>query len=440
MKTILLSFISVTSIILTFIPILTFGQNMDSQTQQYRDDFEFFWQSIKDDYCYFDKKQTDWDKVKEIYTAQIDSLKTKGEFITFLENVFNELYDHHASLNANTKNSFRLVPSGTDIWAEFIVGNVRDMPVVTQVRKNFGADKTGIKSGMEIVAVNDVPVQEALKKILPKSFDANGFETNDIEAKNYALRLLLAGNHITPRKLTLRSNEEIIDFFPDDPGMLLENISYKTKVESDIIDDNIGYIRINNCLFDNELIPVFDSVMNSMKETKALILDLRETPSGGNTTVARAILGWFTDKDEFFQKHELTAEERQTGIKRSWMEIVSPREGKYYDKPLVVLADHWTGSVGEGIVIGFDALAKLNPGFKITIMGTKLAGLNGAIYSYEMPNTKIRFSFPVEKLFHVNGTPRELFIPDNVIDLINLTSSPGEDVILNKALNLLKEN
>lgn len=419
------------------IPVFSFGQDMNSQSQKFKEDFEFFWQSIKDDYCYFDKKQTDWEKVKEIYTPQIDSLKTKGDFITFLESVFNELYDHHASLNANTKNSYRLVPSSADIWAEFIVGNVRDMPVITQVRKNFGADKTGIKPGMEIIAVNDVPILEAVKKILPKSF-----EGEDIEAKNYALRLLLSGNHTTPRKLTLRSNEEIIDFFPDEPEMLLENITYETKVESDIIDNNIGYIKINNCLFDNELIPIFDNVMNSMNvmnNTKALILDLRETPSGGNTTVARAILGWFTEKDEFFQKHELTPEERQTGIKRSWMEIVSPREGKFYGKPLIVLADHWTGSVGEGIVVGFDALAKANSGSKITIMGTKLAGLNGAIYSYEMPNTKIRFSFPVEKLFHVNGTPRELFVPDNLIDLMNIPASPSEDIILNRAVNLLKK-
>lgn len=409
-------------------------QTQQFQRQQFKEDFEFFWQSIKDDYCYFDKKQTDWEKVKEIYTPQIDSLKTTGEFITFLESVFNELYDHHASLNANTKNSYRLVPSSADIWAEFI----EDKPLVTQVRKNFGADKTGIKPGMEIIAVNDIPVIEALEKILPKSFETGDIETSEIEAKNYALRLLVSGNHITPRKLTLKSDGMVMDFFPDEPGMLLENISYETKVESDIIDNNIGYIKINNCLFDNELIPLFDRVMNAMNGTRALILDLRETPSGGNTTIARAILGWFTEKDEFFQKHELTAEERQTGIKRSWMEIVSPREGKFYDKPLVVLADHWTGSVGEGIIIGFDALSKTDSGSKISVMGTKLAGLNGAIYSYEMPNTKIRFSFPVEKLFHVNGTPRELFVPDNLIDLINLPASPGEDIILNKAINLLK--
>lgn len=42
---------------------------------------------------------------------------------------------------------------------------------------------------------------------------------------------------------------------------------------------------------------------------------------------------------------------------------------------------------------------------KATIFGTRMAGLNGATYSHKMPNAGIGFSIPVEKLFHVNGTP-----------------------------------
>jgi len=172
--------------------------------------------------------------------------------------------------------------------------------------------------------------------------------------------------------------------------------------------------------------------MSNLSGTKSLILDLRETPSGGNTTVARAILGWFVNEDKFYQKHELPAEEKQTGIKRSWMEIVSPRAGKYYSKPVYVLAGHWTGSLGEGITAGFDAL---KTGATI---GTKLAGLCGAIYTFEMPNTKIKFSFPVEKLYHVNGTPREKYIPNIEINYKDL--SGDVDVVLNKALKIINTN
>jgi hypothetical protein len=102
-----------------------------------------------------------------------------------------------------------------------------------------------------------------------------------------------------------------------------------------------------------------------------------------------------------------------------------------YSKPVVLLVDHWTGSVSEGIVVGFDAFKR------VTTIGTKMAALNGAIYSYQMPNTKIGFSFPVEKLYHVNGIPREFFTPKIVVDLSN--QKVNEDRVLETALGYLNK-
>lgn len=401
---------------------LTSGQEQDYTSSQYKDDFNFFWTSINDDYCYFNKKKTDWLKVKEIYSREIDSIKTKDQFVSVLEKVFYEIYDHHASLNMNTDYSQRLVPSKTDIWAEF----VNDQPIITQVRKNYGAERCGIAAGMKVIAIDDLPFQKAIEPFIGKSL----IEI-DNEARSYALRLALAGNHIKPRKLTLQKNDIVKDYFPDAEGLLLERIKYSSRIESRIIE-GIGYIKINDCLFENELIREFDSVMQTMQNTSSLILDLRETPSGGNTTVARAILGWFINKEEYYQKHELFAEEKAFGIKRSWGEIVSPREGKYYSKPVVVLADHWTGSIAEGITIAFDGMKRAK------VIGTTLARLNGATYSYQMPNTKINFSFPVERLYHINGVPRELYEPTFKIDYTEFPPPVKKDPVLEKALSELK--
>jgi C-terminal processing protease CtpA/Prc len=102
------------------------------------------------------------------------------------------------------------------------------------------------------------------------------------------------------------------------------------------------------------------------------------------------------------------AEEKEFGVKRSWIEYVSPR-GRIYKKPLVVIVNRWTGSMGEGIAIGFDAMKRA------TIVGDKMAGLLGANYSFTLPETNIGFSFPAEKLFHVNGKPREDFVPSILV-------------------------
>jgi C-terminal processing protease CtpA/Prc len=399
------------------------SQNKNFTRQQFKEDFEFFWKSINDDYCYFNKKQTDWTKAKDIYSKQVDTITLRASFISCLEQMLYELYDHHCSLNTNTPASQRLVPTGTDMWAQFVNGK----PIITEVRKGFGAEKAGLVAGMEVVAVNNVPVNEA---IIP--FIGKVQKTIDTEAKSFALRSLLAGNHIAARKITAKYNSTVSDFYPDKEGLQLENIQYAAKVESRRIS-NIGYIKINNFFFDNNVINDFDNAINSMMNTKALIVDLRETPSGGNTTVARALLGRFINKEHFYQKHELYAEEKQTGIKRSWEEIVSPR-GVTYTKPLVVLVDHWTGSICEGITIAFDGMKRA------TVVGTQLARLNGAVYSYEMPNTKIGFNFPVERLYHINGLPRELYKPTVEVDMTKQHRKTNADAILDKALSILNQN
>ncbi len=392
--------------------------------EQYRQDFAYFWQNINDEYCYFNKKQTDWDKVKLLYAPLIDTVSSRSSFVGIIEKALYELYDHHCNLNTNTDYSRRLVPTSADVWAEY----QNNKPVITEVRMKSGAEACGITAGMEIVAINDIPVADAVTELLPKSL-----RKPDTESKAFALRLLLAGNHIQPRKFSLKINGVIKDYFPDKDGMQLEHHQYSGRIESKLYK-NIGYIRINNCLYDNELIQVFDSAMAEMKNTQAMILDLRETPSGGNTSVARAILGWFINKEHFYQQHEYYAEEKQTGIKRSWQEIVSPRAGKYYSKPLVILVNHWTGSIAEGITIGFDCLHR--PGTKI--IGTTMARLNGAVYSYEMPNTKIGFTYTAERLYHINGKPREEYVPNINLPLAALAAKKVDDVFITAALNYLK--
>src|SRR3989337_3784528 len=85
------------------------------KTGQYSQDFNYFWTTINDEYCYFNKKQTNWQKVKEIYAPVIDTITNRDQFVTVLEKALYEIYDHHAILNTNNDNSPRLVPAGADI-------------------------------------------------------------------------------------------------------------------------------------------------------------------------------------------------------------------------------------------------------------------------------------------------------------------------------------
>jgi Tricorn protease C1 domain len=60
---------------------------------KFADDFLEFWTDVKDNYAYFDKKQTDWDKVRTVYLPQAKNAKNRDELITVFENALEELYD-----------------------------------------------------------------------------------------------------------------------------------------------------------------------------------------------------------------------------------------------------------------------------------------------------------------------------------------------------------
>ena len=148
----------------------------------------------------------------------------------------------------------------------------------------------------------------------------------------------------------------------------------------------------------------FDSALDKMLDTKALVIDLRDTPSGGISSVARGILGRLIDKELPYQRHELVAEFHSTGIRRIWTEYVAPRPSTFQG-PVVVLVGPWTGSMGEGLAIGLSATRGA------PVLGRPMAHLLGALGEFTLPNSQIVVRIPVEKLFHVDGRPRESFMP-----------------------------
>ena len=208
----------------------------------------------------------------------------------------------------------------------------------------------------------------------------------DSDSYEYAANMVLAGKHNIKRKITVLENGVEKDYFPDaKPNKTEEN--FKELLEQKRLPGNIGYIRINNSLGNNELIKIFDKTVDAMMDTDGIILDLRETASGGNTTVARAIMGRFAEQERAYQKHVYTGEELETGIRRSTLELVTPRKNNY-KKPLVILVGNWTASMGEGIAIGFDGMRRGK------VIGTKMAGLLVKILHLKHPNSRFRFRFP----------------------------------------------
>ena len=113
-------------------------------------------------------------------------------------------------------------------------------------------------------------------------------------------------------------------------------------------------------------------------------------------------MGRFIHKALPYQQHEFDETAFQT--KRQWVEYVTPRKTQFKGN-VYVMVGHWTGSMGEGMAIGFDGLKRAK------IVGTSMAKLLGAVQGFTMTETNIGFQIPTERLYHINGIPREKFIP-----------------------------
>jgi carboxyl-terminal processing protease len=281
---------------------------------------------------------------------------------------------------------------------------------------------------MEVLSINGVAVEKAVNGRIGKCL-----RQVDLAAKNWALRVLLAGRHNEERRVEVRSGEvgntvAIDDHQPQggQGGKVQPLLEHKWLGEK----QGIGYVKLNNSLQSIELVKEFDAALAKLKDTRGLVLDLRNTPNGGDTMVARGIMGRFIDREELYQKHSIPSAERQTGIKFGWVELVSPREQRY-PGPVVVLVDHWTASMGEGMAIGMDAMKRAK------IVGTEMAGLAGVVTTITLPKSKIGAGFPTQKLFHVNGTPREDFVPTVRVDLLSSESQRSQDPILDAGLKIL---
>ena len=267
------------------------------------------------------------------------------------------------------------------------------------------------------------------KQAIEKTF-GRPFRTLTAAQINTGLNTAIAGVAWQQRKIELRRSAKqkaiilesgltAINQFKNGPRIFAERIG------------TFGYIRFENSLGDVATVDEFKRALESMLDTEALVLDFRNTPSGGNTTVARAVLGHFTQTEKAYQVHEPINEARLTGVKRKFIELVAPRS-PHYSKPIAVLAGAWTGSMGEGMVIGLDALdAKF-------IIGAPMADLLGGLGSFNLKKSPAYIEMGVERLYHVNGTAREDFVP-SVLLVPADTDVDGSDPALNKAISLLDD-
>lgn len=345
---------------------------------------------VAENYAYLDRfpggAAPDSDRLR----ARRDAVRTRSDLLRYAEDRLAALADDHAIAGDSRSNSWAVAPSFADLWVEARDGAYP----ITAVRAGSPAAAAGLLPGDRLVAVGGAPIGAAVA-----GWWAELGLAVDPERAGHAARVLAAGRRDRPRVITVaRGGAE--------RTLTLPNL-YGSRRAEPLVDlsrtaRGTAVIRFGNSLGDGATVAAFDAVMARLRPREPVVLDLTETPGGGNTSVARGIMGWFTDRPAAYQIHERPAEERATGVARRWVEQVLPRAGKRHRGRVTVRVGRWTGSMGEGLAVGLHALgAKL--------CGERMAGLRGSIEDFRLPSSGLVVKLPTERLYAVDGTPREAF-------------------------------
>ncbi len=391
-----------------------FSQNNKVLHEDIRKDLYGIISNIQKHYIYLNKKNTDLNCISDYYSRQVKNIKSEEETVLFFEYLLNEFYDNHLTLHTNRKSSYRLY---APIYAKkkngrFTIANAWQSQIDKPTEEIIGA---------EIISFNGVDFKQAIDE-----FPTYCNDKNDSETREWIANKILAGRYNEPRILTLRLPDQQKAFEFD-----LDSISFKK--EANLLTTKkigeIGILRINNSLGNDLLVTEFDKALDSLSKSEGLIIDLRNTVNGGDTYEARGIMGRFIDEPKPYQKHSFFAQsDLGPDVKRSWVEYVSPRL-EQYKKPIVVLVGRWTGSMGEGLAIGLENVANA------LIVGTEMRRLAGEVDDFYFNHQPYGYKLSTAKLFHVNGTEREKYVPEYYVKQTTLK----KDEILDKGVEMIDE-
>ncbi|PQV44401.1 carboxyl-terminal processing protease [Jejuia pallidilutea] len=405
--------------ILIFILIITLNfscaQSQENQIDRTRikEDLNEILTDISQSYIYLDEKNVDLDCIREHYESQIENLNTEEETVLFFEYLLDEFYDSHLILNTNRNSSFRLF---SPIYIKIENGKA----VISNVWQTQIENIDQNLIGAEVKKINGLTFGKAIEQ-----FPTHCNDKKSKIVREWIANKILAGRYNEPRVLSLKlTDNKTIEFdldkvkFKKDDGLL-----------NTTTQNGIGIIRLNNSLGNNGLINEFDKSLNQMENTKGLIIDLRNTVDGGNSYVARGILSRFITEQKPYQKHwTIEQYDGNTKVERSWVEYVSPRE-RQYKKPVVILVGRWTGSMGEGLAIGFEGMERAE------IVGSEMERLAGEMNGFSFINQKFGYRLSTAKLYHINGTPREKYVPTNYVT----QTTTENDETLAKGIELINE-
>jgi C-terminal processing protease CtpA/Prc len=388
--------------------------------------FARLWSEVKYNFVFLNQRpDVDWDSVLELYLPRIAAARSQEEYSRVLEEVVALLKDGHTGVQAGD-------PKETPVLD---IEPIEGRPVIAALGDTPEIRASGISPGMELVAVNGVPVGEILKNKVYPYIAASTPQDRD----NRAFRRLLEGEADSKLFATFRDVEgktrtvELVrDLYKHEAKWRM-----KPPIEFRSLPNAITYVALNTFGTD-EVAKQFDAHFGEILNSKGLILDVREN-NGGNAENGFAIIARLIDKatsqTSKWRTRDYKPAFRAWGNPEEWFEgetdTIQPRGEKPYLGPVVVLIGPKTISAGE------DFLVPLKVTKRATLIGTPTAGSTGMPLFMRIFGAGVMICtkwdrFPDGTEFVGVGIQPDMLVPRTRRDM-----AEGKDPALEKAVAVL---
>lgn len=378
---------------------------------------------------YYDLMDNDWRSVLKAALPEFVAAANENEYGLAVAKMYANINDTHGYISGNAA----LIKLMGEAPPPFVVDLIEDQVVVTQLRSDSVCKTLGIRLGDVILKINGVPVGEIMKKY-PPYFAHSTAEPMSQRSAWYSVRGDEGGTGIftigdqrgKQRDIRIKWTNDYNKGFM--PNYRMDTIS--------MITDGIGYADLTRMEVGQT-----DEMFERLKNTKAIIFDMRGYPKGTAWSIAPRLSERKNIPLALYRKREVLGPNITSGdvlSSKSYTEFIqtvaSSNKWKYKGKT-VMLIDHMAVSQSEHTGLFFEQMNNT------VFIGSPTAGANGDVTRFEIPGGMI-LNFSGQGVWHADGRQlQRLGLQPHVVVRPTIKGiRAGKDEVLDKAVEWINAN
>jgi carboxyl-terminal processing protease len=406
---------------------------MDLSEAERLENFDILWQAIDKHYSFFDLKRIDWQDVKRRYEPRVKTA-VGDEYYRALFELVSVLKDSHAYMP-----NYR--PRRPNFSPNVCLRQIEGKPVVTLVVEGSEAFAQGLRPGAVVTRVDGLSVPERIEQLRPLLHTCS----SERAFQEMAHWCLLDGEQNSQVKLTFLApgNETAVEAqlqrtatMPQGETWQCRNLPFtveKSKfIWSGTHPAGFGYIRILSFSGRHEIADQFDRALEQLKDTPALVIDIRDNGGGSGMPQIRMVGRLLTSRVLAEIGYHKNGPGHQAFAKDEF--YISPSGDWQYTKPIALLTNMITGSASDLFTCRMRAVPQC-----ITVGTTTEGDLSGhSVYAVlpcglvvRIPNGYITDADG--RIIELNGNEPRIHVEPTLSDVVN-----GTDSVLARAVEAIR--